>query len=60
MKKLINYLKGVKIELTHVNWPTKKQIINFTGIVIAISLFVAFLLGFFDFILSYLLEKFIL
>jgi preprotein translocase subunit SecE len=56
---LINYLKETKSELKHVSWPTKSQSVWFTIVVIAISLFTAFFLGFFDFIFSKGLEIFI-
>jgi len=48
MSKLGNYLKETKTELKHVSWPTQAQTTTFTVLVILISLFVAFLLGFFD------------
>jgi len=48
----INYIKETKGEMKHVAWPTKKQAITFTVIVIAISALVAILLGVFDFIFS--------
>jgi preprotein translocase subunit SecE len=60
MNTLINYLKDVKDELTHVSWLTKKQVIWFTVIVIVISVLIAFYLGLMDFLLSFLLETFIL
>lgn len=60
MAKLINYIKGVRAELRHVTWPTRKQTVNFTFLVIGISLAVAAFLGFFDTVFSYLLKKFIL
>lgn len=53
---LSNYIKDTKAEMRHVNWPTREQTINFTILVIAISLFVAAFLGFFDFIFVYLLK----
>ncbi|MFH0846425.1 MAG: preprotein translocase subunit SecE [Patescibacteria group bacterium] len=56
---LINYIKETKGELKHVAWPTKKQVTWFTVIVISVSLATAFFLGFFDFIFSLGLEKFI-
>jgi preprotein translocase subunit SecE len=58
--KLINYIKDTRGELKHVSWPTRKQTIVFTALVIIISLFTAALLGFFDFLFSYLLETFVL
>ncbi|OGD67297.1 preprotein translocase subunit SecE [Candidatus Campbellbacteria bacterium RIFOXYC2_FULL_35_25] len=58
--KLIDYIKDTRGELKHVSWPTRKQAVWFTIIVIVISLFTAYFLGFFDFIFSLLLKKFII
>jgi len=58
--KLVGYLKSIKGEFKHVSWPTRKQAMTFTIIVIAISFAVAIYLGFFDFIFSKILEFFIL
>lgn len=60
IKKLINYLKETKVELRHVNWPSRKTTIRFTFLVIGISLAVSAYLGFFDFIFSRLLDAFVL
>ncbi len=60
ISKAINYIRGVRVELRHVKWPTRKQVRNFTLLVIGISIAVALFLGFFDMIFSYLLEQFIL
>jgi len=57
---LINYIKGTQAELRHVSWPTRHQAIAFTAIVIVISLATAFFLGFFDFLFSLILEKFVI
>jgi preprotein translocase subunit SecE len=35
-KKLGNYFKGVRAELKKVSWPSKKELINYTIVVIAI------------------------
>ena len=58
--RLINYIKGTRTELKSVSWPTKKQTINFTLLVIAFSLGVAVFLGVFDALFSWLLKTFIL
>jgi preprotein translocase subunit SecE len=55
---LIEYLKETKAELKHVSWPTRKQAIAFTVVVIAISIFTALFLGLFDTIFSTLLKSF--
>ncbi|MEK7176874.1 MAG: preprotein translocase subunit SecE [Patescibacteria group bacterium] len=60
MSRFINYLKDTREELKHVSWPTRTQSIVFTVAVIAISILAAIFLGFFDFIFSLVLQKFIL
>ena len=61
MSKIVNYLKETKTELKQVNWPTRRQTVTFTVIVIALSFLVAYFLGFFDFLftsgLGKILEK---
>jgi preprotein translocase subunit SecE len=56
---IISYLKETKGELSHVNWPTRKQSIVFSLVVIVISVFVAFFLGLFDLIFSKILNLFL-
>jgi preprotein translocase subunit SecE len=55
--KVIQYIKDTRGEMKHVIWPNRKQTINFTVIVIVISVIVAYFLGLFDFIFSRGLEK---
>jgi preprotein translocase subunit SecE len=54
---ITNYFKETKAELKHVNWPTRSQTIAYTIIVIAISVILAYLLGFFDFAFTELWQK---
>jgi len=58
--KIFEYIKETKSELKHVSWPTRRQAIAFTSIVIAISVFVAVFLGLFDYLFTLAIEKFIL
>ncbi|NUQ57211.1 MAG: preprotein translocase subunit SecE [Candidatus Paceibacter sp.] len=60
MNKAINYVKETKAELKGVIWPSRRQTITYTLLVVGASLAVAVLLGFFDMISAYLLEKFVL
>ncbi len=57
--KISEYIKETKAEFKHVNWPTKKQTLNFTLLVIGVSAFTAIVLGILDFIFSLGLEKII-
>jgi len=53
----IQYLKDTKAELKHVSWPTRKQTMIYTILVIVISFFTALYLGLFDFVFKNLLDK---
>lgn len=59
IKKIIQYLKESKKELKKVVWPSKRETINFTLLVIFISLGVAFFLGLIDWLLTLILERFL-
>ena len=59
MSKLTEYFKETKIELKHVNWPTRNQAIFYTLAVLGISILIAYFLGFFDFIFSQGIQKLI-
>jgi len=60
LEKLTQFLKEVRHELSKVIWPTKNQVIQYTIVVVAISLAVAIFLGLLDFIFEWLLNKFVI
>ncbi len=55
--KIKEYLQETRAELIHVSWPTRKQAIAYTIVVIIISFVTAFYLGAFDYLFRTLLEK---
>ncbi|MCX7778868.1 MAG: preprotein translocase subunit SecE [Patescibacteria group bacterium] len=57
IQKIIQYLKESKEELKKVVWPSKKETLNLTFLVIVISLGVAIFLGLIDRLLTIFLEK---
>lgn len=57
---IINYLRETKGELGHVNWPSRKQSIVFSVVVIVVSLITAILLGLFDVIFSKIINLLII
>jgi len=59
-KKIVSFLKEVKLEMKKVNWPTRKETIKYTLIIIAVSIAVAMFLGGLDYIFTTMLNKFIL
>lgn len=60
MSKISNYIKDSRGELKHVAWPTRKQSIVLTILVIAVSILSSLYLGFFDYLFSLILQKFVL
>ena len=55
MNRFAQYVKDTRAEMAHVNWPTKRETVNFTVMVIGVSLATAALLGISDFVFSKLL-----
>lgn len=52
MNKIINYFKASYAEMKKVTWPTKKEIYNYTILVIGISVGMALFLWLFDLLFS--------
>lgn len=48
----IQFLKEVKIELGKVKWPTKKEVVKMTGVVLAVSIMVGLLLSALDLVFT--------
>ncbi len=57
--RIKHFFAESRTELRHVNWPTRREAIRLTAIVIGISLGLAVFLGAFDYLFSYLLKSFI-
>lgn len=58
--KITTFLKEVQLEMKKVNWPTRKETVKYTLMVIGVALAVAVFLGGFDFIFQRLLDYFII
>jgi len=58
--KIITFLKESKVELKRVTWPSKKETVKFTLIVIGFSIAMAIFLGTLDFIFTWIMEKFVI
>ncbi|MSU55128.1 MAG: preprotein translocase subunit SecE [Candidatus Taylorbacteria bacterium] len=56
---LKTYLQETKAELAHVSWPTRKQALIYTVVVIVVSVVTAFYLGAFDYLFQTILGKII-
>jgi len=60
MNKILVFFREARAELMKVNWPTKQQAINYTLMVIGISVVVAIFLGGLDYFFVKLLKTYIL
>lgn len=60
IKNTKQYVAEVKSEAKKVSWPTKKTAIKDSSIVIAVSLVTAGFLGGVDYLLTYLIDEFII
>lgn len=55
---ILNFLREVKGEMKHMNWPTKKQTTTYTILVIVVSIFVSAYVGVFDHLFTLGIEQF--
>ena len=56
MQKITTFLESVKIELGKVTWPTRKETVATTGVVVMIVFLISLYLGACDIILSRLMR----
>lgn len=58
--KIAEYIKETRGEMKHVNWPSRSQAVNYTLLVIGISVATMIVLSVCDYVFGLGLEKFIL
>ena len=56
MQKVTAFFESVKLELNKVTWPTRKETVATTGVVIAIVVLISFYLGACDLVLAKLMR----
>lgn len=59
-KQSTRFVKEAREELKKVNWPSREQTIRYTLIVIVASIAIGMVTGGVDYILSFIIEQFIL
>ena len=52
-KRMKTYFRGVRAELRKVSWPTKKELLNYTSVVVALSILVSIIVWVLDIIINY-------
>ncbi len=59
MQSFIEYIKDAKGEFAHISWPTRRQAVGFTILVVVLSVATALYLGAFDTLFTTIIKKFI-
>ncbi len=54
--KIKTFFKGVWAELKKVHWPSKRQLVNYTGVVIFAVVIMALAISLFDWVISSIFE----
>ncbi len=57
MGNIITFLREVRVELGKVSWPSRRQLMAYTGVVLGLSLFVAIYLGGLDLLFAWVLGR---
>lgn len=57
MTKVVTFFKEAKEELGKVIWPTRKELMHHTIVVVAVSLGIAAFLGLLDFVFNSILKQ---
>jgi len=55
-EKITQFFKEFRIEMKKVTWPSRKEVVASTGVVLLVVLFVSVYLGLADFVFSKLLK----
>ncbi|MBI2038943.1 MAG: preprotein translocase subunit SecE [Candidatus Niyogibacteria bacterium] len=56
IQRLVDYLRSARLEVKNVNWPTRRETVRFTILVIAVSALVAAYLGALDLVFIRVIE----
>jgi len=54
-----NYFKEVRAEMKHVSWPSRRQAVVYTAVVIGVSLGIAIYLGLLDYLFTAIIQHII-
>ena len=60
VQKITNFFQETQQELKKVTWPTRRETVSYTGLVIGLSVALALFLGAADYVFTWGLEKFLI
>lgn len=59
INRVTNYFRGVRNELKKVSWPSKKDLKNFTAVVVTMTIILALIMGLADLIFQQVFLRFL-
>lgn len=60
LERFIRYIREVRTELARVDWPSRRELIASTMIVVVVLLVVALYLGFWDYIFTVIVKRWLI
>lgn len=60
IKRIPSFLKEVRVELGKVKWPSRRETVKYTLIVVGVCLSTAAFLGGLDFLFTWLINRFVI
>lgn len=60
ISRTVKYIKEAQVEIKKVTWPNRQQVIQYTAIVVIISILATLVLGGLDIFFNYIITKFII
>ena len=57
VEPVTTYLREVRVELTRVDWPTRRELVSMTIVVVVVLLALAVYLGMFDYIYTVIVKR---
>ncbi|OFX30827.1 MAG: preprotein translocase subunit SecE [Armatimonadetes bacterium RBG_16_67_12] len=57
VERVTTYLREVRVELTRVDWPTRRELVSMTIVVVVVLLALAVYLGMFDYIYTVIVKR---
>ncbi len=60
LQRAIGYLREVWVELNRVDWPTRRELVSSTIVVVIVLLVMSLYLGFFDFVYTWVVKNVLL
>ncbi len=60
IERVTGYLREVWVELNRVDWPTRRELVSSTIVVVIVLLALSLYLGFFDYVYTVLVKRFLL